>query len=155
MTYHFSSTNIQPSLLVFRLSNDPAHHQERSHLALAPQTSFSFAPSPLYVQGQYIPTYHSYSIRRRSSSSLINRATTSHVFLASKATGGERLIIELSRLNLHIFCPSFKMLDVSKIRNSIPRGAFFTSIFAQQQALFFCHFRTTTSFTVSKLCHSV
>ena len=58
----------------------------------------------------------------------LQRCFTSHVFLVPKASGGERVIIDLSRLNLHIHCHSFKMLDVSKIRNSIPRGAFFTSI---------------------------
>lgn len=52
----------------------------------------------------------------------------SRVFLVPKATGGERLIIDLSHLNTYIFCPTFKMQDVAKIRNSIPKQAWFTSI---------------------------
>ena len=88
-------------------------------LSLPPRSSCRGNLSPhitrLLHEGVLLPVPH-------------QRCYTSHVFLVPKATGGERVIIDLSRLNLHILCPSFKMLDVSKIRNSIPKGAFFTSI---------------------------
>ena len=50
------------------------------------------------------------------------------VFTVPKPQGGKRLIIDLSSLNLHIPCPSFKMLDANKIRHTIPKQAFFTSL---------------------------
>ena len=52
----------------------------------------------------------------------------SRVFLVPKSSGGDRVIIDLSNLNRHIFCPTFKMMDATKLRNSIPKGAWFTSI---------------------------
>ena len=60
----------------------------------------------------------------------LQRCYPSHLFTVPKTsdTGGERVVIDLSSLNLHIHCPTFKMYTVSKLRNSIPKGAYFTSI---------------------------
>ena len=60
----------------------------------------------------------------------LQRCYPSHLFTVPKTsdTGGERVVIDLSCLNLHINCPTFKMYTVSKLRNSIPKGAHFTSI---------------------------
>ena len=60
----------------------------------------------------------------------LQRCYPSHLFTVPKTsdTGGERVVIDLSCLNLHIHCPTFKMYTVSKLRNSIPKGAHFTSI---------------------------
>ena len=60
----------------------------------------------------------------------LQRCFPSHLFTAPKTSdpGGERVVIDLSSLNLHIACPTFKMLTVSKLRNSVPKGAYFTSI---------------------------
>ena len=51
-----------------------------------------------------------------------------HLFLVPKSSGGDRVVINLSSLNLRIACPTFKMQTVAKVRNSIPSGALFTSI---------------------------
>ena len=60
----------------------------------------------------------------------LQRCYPSHLFTVPKTsdTGGERVVIDLSFLNLHIHCLTFKMYTVSKLRNSIPKGAYFTSI---------------------------
>lgn len=58
----------------------------------------------------------------------IQRCYPTHLFLVAKSTGGDRVVIDLSALNLKINCPTFKMLTVSKVRNSIPAGSLFTSI---------------------------
>ena len=52
----------------------------------------------------------------------------SRVFSVPKPQGGKHLIIYLSSLNLHIPCPSLKMLDANMIRHSIPKQAVFTSL---------------------------
>ena len=52
----------------------------------------------------------------------------SRIFTVPKPQGGKRLIIDLSALNLHIPCPSFKMMDANKIRHATPKQAFFTSL---------------------------
>ena len=49
----------------------------------------------------------------------------SRVFTLPKPQRGKCLIIDLSSLNLHIPCPSFKMLDANKIRHAIPKQTFF------------------------------
>ena len=53
---------------------------------------------------------------------------TSRLFLVPKTSGGHRVVIDLFSLNKHIQCPTFKMMDTSKIRNSIPKNSLFTSI---------------------------
>ena len=60
----------------------------------------------------------------------LQRCYPSHLFTVPKTSdpGGERVVIDLSSLNLHIACPTFKMCTVSKLRNSVPKGAYFTSI---------------------------
>ena len=60
----------------------------------------------------------------------LQRCYLSHLFTVLKTSdsGGERVVIDLSSLNLHIACPTFKMCTVSKLRNSVPKGAHFTSI---------------------------
>ena len=60
----------------------------------------------------------------------LQRCYPSHLFTVPKTSdpGGERVVIDLSSLNLHIHCPTFKMCTVSKLRNSVPKGAYFTSI---------------------------
>ena len=60
----------------------------------------------------------------------LQRCYPSHLFTVPKTSdsGGERVVIYLSSLNLHIACPTFKMCTVSKLRNSVPKGAYFTSI---------------------------
>jgi hypothetical protein len=52
----------------------------------------------------------------------------STVFPVLKSSGGHRLVINLSNLNRFIPCPSFKMADTPKLRNTLPRGAWFTTI---------------------------
>jgi len=52
----------------------------------------------------------------------------SPLFFVPKASGGDRVVIDLSHLNRHILCPTFQMLTVHTRRNSVPRGALFTSI---------------------------
>ena len=61
--------------------------------------------------------------RASSQNNPINR-----LFLMAKSTGGDRVVINLSALNLRITCPTFKMQTVAKVRNSVPSGALFTSI---------------------------
>ena len=58
------------------------------------------------------------------------RCYPSHLFTVPKTSdsGGERVVIDLSSLNLHIACPTSKRCTVSKLRNSVPKGAHFTSI---------------------------
>ena len=60
----------------------------------------------------------------------LQRCYPSHLFTVPKTSnsGGERVVIDLSSLNFHIACPTFKMCTVSKVRNSVPKGAYFTSI---------------------------
>ena len=53
---------------------------------------------------------------------------TSRLFLVPKASGGDRIVIDLSSLNKYILCPTFKMMDTSKIWNSIPKKSNFASI---------------------------
>ena len=53
---------------------------------------------------------------------------TSRVFLVPKSSGGERVIIDLSNLNIFIKSKSFKMLDITKVREAVPQNACFTSI---------------------------
>ena len=50
------------------------------------------------------------------------------VFLVPKSSRGNRMVIDLSILNTFIQAKTFKMLDISKIRNSMARSAIFTSI---------------------------
>ena len=60
----------------------------------------------------------------------LQKCYPSRLFTVPKTSGsgGERVVIDLSVLNLHIACPTFKMCTVSKVRNSVPKGAYFTSI---------------------------
>ena len=60
----------------------------------------------------------------------LQRCYPSHLFTVPKTSdsGGERVVIDLSSLNLHIACPTFKMCTVSKMRNSVLKDAYFTSI---------------------------
>ena len=52
----------------------------------------------------------------------------SPLFLVPKSSGRQRVIIDLSPLNKHILCPTFRMQDATKLRSCIPRHCFFTSI---------------------------
>lgn len=52
----------------------------------------------------------------------------SRVFLVPKSSGCERVVIDLSSLNNHIAAKTFRMLDIAKIRNAIPRHSLFTSV---------------------------
>ena len=59
---------------------------------------------------------------------IITPAFTSRIFLVEKSSGGHRVIIDLSSLNTHIHCPTFRMTTVAKLRNCIPKETWFTSI---------------------------
>jgi len=52
----------------------------------------------------------------------------SRIFSVPKASGGSRLVIDLSLLNTLIECPTFKMAQPSVLRTMLPRSAWFTKL---------------------------
>jgi len=50
------------------------------------------------------------------------------VFLRAKRTGGWRLILDISELNKHLVCPTFKMDTIKTVREAIKVGQWATSI---------------------------
>ena len=57
------------------------------------------------------------------------RGVQNHLFsVPKKGTTKRRVILDLSRLNLQIPCPSFKMVSVKEVRRCIPPNAWLTSI---------------------------
>ena len=57
------------------------------------------------------------------------KGVQNHLFsVPKKGTDKRRVILDLSRLNLQIPCPSFKMVSVKEVRRCIPPNAWLTSI---------------------------
>lgn len=52
----------------------------------------------------------------------------SRIFLVPKNSGGERLIIDLNRLNLHISAPKFKMTNHSTLKKLLQPPAWLTTL---------------------------
>ena len=46
----------------------------------------------------------------------------SNVFLVQKASGGWRQVIELKRLNAHIYAPHFRMFTISLVLSIVRKG---------------------------------
>ena len=60
---------------------------------------------------------------------LEGRGVQNHLFSVPKrGTTKRRVILDLSRLNLSIPCPTFKMTSIKEVRDAMPANAWLTSI---------------------------
>ena len=116
-----------PLSLALHPPEGPAYHRKRSlltwHLKPPPLQQPPTATSPNDLRPLLLPLITKGVIKEVPS----QPCYPSRVFTVPKPQGGKRLIINLSSLNLHIPCPSFKMLVANKIRHAITKQTFFTS----------------------------
>ena len=88
------------------------------------KTSKTFSSLPLHLQRRLGPPHPRHVILKVP----LQPCFPSPLFLVPKSSGGKRVIIDLSPLNRHILCPTFRMQDATKLRGCIPQNCFFTSI---------------------------
>ena len=97
--------------------------QYSTPLEMVEQAPSPLASPPLHLQGEP-RTAHFQDVGRGHH---WRTTPSARLFLVTKSTGGDRVVINLSSLNLRITCPTFKMQTVAKVRNFVPSGALFTS----------------------------
>ena len=89
--------------------------------------NFLFLPTQL-VEATWSPISKTCFRKVFSSRSLFNLASLTLFSSFQNPLADKKVFINLTSLNKHILCPTFRMQDATKLRGCIPQNCFFASI---------------------------